>query len=141
MRPATLLTALAALFCAGAVQAQTPPAPEPAERDCFRNAEIGGWGLIDRNTVRVRINSRRQYALTTLQSARRLRWETTIAVVSRSGWICVGDELGVTIQSFGEIPHAYEVVGVGRLPEEPDAAQEGVDQTGTEAPAAGQQTP
>jgi len=108
-----LSLALAPLASAKDGQASANP---PAGRDCFLASQINGWGVIDGRTLRVRINSQRQYALRTVGSARRIRWEWGIAVTSWSGWICTGDGVGVEIHVAGEMPRSWLVEDVARLP-------------------------
>jgi hypothetical protein len=107
---------LAAFACAGAAAAEAP-APE---RDCFRNQDIVGWGLLDDHAIRVRINGSRAYAIRTHMNVRRVRWEQSIALTSRSNWICTGDGLGVELHTGGETPRTWIVDSVTRLP--PDGA-------------------
>jgi hypothetical protein len=120
------IIALAAFACAGAAAAQTP-APEPA-RDCFRNEDIVGWGLLDDHAVRVRINSSRSYAIRTHMNVRRVRWEQSIALTTRSGWICTGDGLGVELHTGGETPRTWIVDSVTRLPENGAATEQAPQQ-------------
>ena len=112
--------ALAVFACAGAAAAQEQAPAQEAARDCFRNEDIVGWGLLDDHAVRVRINGSRAYAIRTHMNVRRVRWEQTIALTSRSNWICTGDERGVELHTGGETPRTWIVDSVTRLP--PDGA-------------------
>jgi hypothetical protein len=129
------LAAYAALAFLGfsAVADDTPPAEEPApatqDRDCFRTAQIRGWGVIDEDTLRVRINSRRQYALHLQIPAPRARFATSIGVNSRSGWVCTGREVGVDVNVGDSTARTWIVDHVERLPPP-------TEQTAEEIPAA-----
>jgi hypothetical protein len=91
--------------------------PTPVQpQDCFRNEDIVGWGIIDPSTVRVRINSQRMYALHTQTRARRVRFESEIAVTSRSGWICTGHDPGLELHVGGSTPRTWVIDRVERLP-------------------------
>jgi hypothetical protein len=126
MRRRLAALCLAVAFVSAPAVAQTEPAPpEQTERDCFRVDDVHGWGLIDSRTVRVRINSQRQYALTTDRNARRLRWSMGIALTSPSGWVCVGDAPAqAEIHEVGPVTaNAWFVESVVALPDETAAAQ------------------
>ena len=120
----------ASLFICGAASAQTPePGPElppVEERDCFGVDQVATWGIIDARTVRVRVNSRRMYALTTDRNARQLRWSMGIVLTSPSGWICVGDvRAQAQILDVGQAAqHMWFIQSVRALPIEPTAEDE-----------------
>jgi hypothetical protein len=99
------------------------PTPEQAQ-DCFRNEDIAGWGVIDASTVRVRINSRRMYALHTQTRASRVRFANEIAVTSRSGWICTGEEPGIELHVGGSTPRNWVIDRVERLAPPADSERE-----------------
>jgi hypothetical protein len=75
-----------------------------------------GWRLIDDNTMRIRVNGTRVYALTTHTSMRLLRDEERMALTGPSGWICTGDGAGVEIRSTGDFRRFWFVDSVTRLP-------------------------
>jgi len=100
-----------------AAQDSKPPEDTPGP-DCFRAGQVGGWGIIDGRTIRVRINANRQYALRTVGSARALRWEMGIALSSYSGWICTGDVQDVFIHRLGSMPRSWLVESVEALPDQ-----------------------
>jgi hypothetical protein len=115
--------ALAFLAAAPAL-AQTESQSAPEGRDCFRVDDVHGWGLIDSRTVRVRVNSQRQYALTTDRDARRLRWTMNVALTSPSGWVCVGDTPAqAEIHELGQFANMWWVESVAALPVESAAAE------------------
>jgi hypothetical protein len=117
----SLILAFAASLLLGAPAAAQDAPSEPADThgpDCFRAGQVGGWGIIDGRTIRVRINSSRQYALRTVGSARALRWEMGIALSSYSGWVCVGDVQDVYIHRVGQMPRSWLVESVEALPDE-----------------------
>jgi hypothetical protein len=116
VRPLILACAASLLLSVPAAAQDTPsePADTPGP-DCFRAGQVGGWGIIDGRTIRVRINSSRQYALRTVGSARALRWEMGIALSSFSGWICVGHVQDVYIHRVGQMPRSWLVESVEAL--------------------------
>ena len=128
MRTLAVVCLTAALMGASA-WAQTPPAEDPApaegDRDCFRIRQMVGWRVIDDNTLRVRVNGTRVYALTTHTSLRLLRDETRMALTGPSGWVGVGDGAGVHIRSTGDFRRSWFVDSVERLPryDEPEDAE------------------
>jgi hypothetical protein len=118
------MATFAALALTLAIAVASGEEPAPAQpQDCFRNEDIVGWGIIDASTVRVRINSQRIYALHTQMPARRVRFVNEIAVTSRSGWICTGEDPGNELHVGGSTPRTWVIDRVERLPPPADAAQ------------------
>lgn len=117
----TLLLAAAAAVtlaaCSTTTETTTASNAAPANRDCFRNEDIFGYGIVDDHTVSVRAGSRR-YLLTTNWNARDLDWTQSIAIRSTTSWICTGNGLGVEVIG-GEPVRSYPINSITRAPEEP----------------------
>lgn len=114
----TLLAFAAALALAAcATPEETASAGPPEGRDCFRSADIFGYGVVDDHTIDVRANGR-HYLMTTNWNARDLDWTQQIAIRSATGWICTGNGLGVEIIG-GDPPRRFPVDGVQLRPEAP----------------------
>jgi len=116
----TLLAAaaLAALAACASSENGASSAAAPEGRDCFRNADIFGYSVLDNNNIAVDVGSR-DYIFTTAWNARDLDWTQSIAVRSDTGWICTGNGLGVEIIG-GTPPRRYNIVSIVRAPEEPE---------------------
>lgn len=113
----TTLLALAAALTLGACATPEETAAAPDGRDCFRNDDIFGYGVVDDHTIDVRANGR-HYLMTTSWNARELDWTQQIAIRSATGWICTGNGLGVEIIG-GDPPRRFPVNSVARRPDEP----------------------
>jgi hypothetical protein len=120
LRP-TLLAAAAALTLAACSTSsgETRTASTAPAQDCFRNDDIFGYGVIDDHNIDVRARGR-HYIFTTEWNARDLDWTHAIAIRSATGWICVGNGLGVEIIG-GEPQRRFPVSSITRQPEEPEA--------------------
>lgn len=115
LRP--VLFALAAASMAACTPTQTADGTAE-DRDCFRNADIFGYSVVDDHTIRVDAGAR-DYLLITNWNARDLDWTTRIAIEARpTGWICTGSGVGVEIIG-GDPVRRYPVNEVRRAPEEP----------------------
>lgn len=116
LRTAVFAAALLALGACASTQESASNQP-PADRDCFRNADIFGYTIIDNHNVGVRANGR-DYIFTTTWNARSLNWAERIAVRSPTGWICTGNGLGVDVIG-GEPARTYPISAITRAPDEP----------------------
>jgi len=97
----TLLAVAAALALAAcATPEETASAGPPEGRDCFRSADIFGYGVVDDHTIDIR------------------DWTQQIAIRSTTGWICTGNGLGVEIIG-GDPPRRFPVNGIQPRPEAP----------------------
>jgi len=120
LRP--ILLAAAAAFALAACsstsdETRTATSTAPAQ-DCFRNDDIFGYGVIDDHNIDVRARGR-HYIFTTNWNARDLDWTQAIAIRSSTGWICVGNGLGVEIIG-GDPQRRYPVSSITRKPDEPE---------------------
>jgi len=120
LRP-ILLAAAAALTLAAcsSTGGETQTASTAPAQDCFRNDDIFGYGVIDEHNIDVRARGR-HYIFTTNWNARDLDWTHAIAIRSSTGWICVGNGLGVEIIG-GEPQRRFPVSSITRRPDEPEA--------------------
>lgn len=96
---------------------QTASSAAPAQ-DCFRNDDIFGYGVIDDHNIEVRARGR-YYIFTTNWNARDLDWTQSVAIRSSTGWICVGNGLGVDIIG-GDPQRRFPVSSITRKPDEPE---------------------
>jgi hypothetical protein len=113
----TLLAAIALALGACTTPAGTPVASADAAPtgDCFRNADISGFSVIDENHVRVRAGQR-TYILTTDWPATEISWGHVLAIRSPSSWICTGD--GRDVRIIGSQPvRSFYVTGIERGPD------------------------
>lgn len=113
---AAALTLAACSTAAGDTQSASTTAPA---QDCFRNDDIFGYGVIDDHSIDVRARGR-HYIFTTEWDARDLDWTQAIAIRSTTGWICVGNGLGVEIIG-GDPQRRFPVSSITRRPDEPEA--------------------
>ena len=113
-----VVTALALGACA----TQSAGEAETAASDCFRPAEIRGYGVVDQSHVRVLVGAGRRYTLTTMWDTHNLDWTQAIAIRSGTGLICTGNGLGVELIG-GEPRRSYPVVSIERAADEEPAAQ------------------
>jgi len=128
MRLVIIAAALAmATACASATDVAEGPAP--AGRDCFRNDDVSGFGIIDDDTLSVRVLGNRNYSVSAHRIGRDLRFEQDVALRSRTGWICTGATPDLDVFGGGIVPRRYLVRSVERIVEEPEAET-------SEAPAA-----
>ncbi len=104
---------LAALVMLGACA--STPAPQTAERDCFRTLDVRSYGVLDDRRVRVHISPQREYILTINQNVQNLDWNHAISIRSMTSFICVGNGLGVQVMG-GDPPLSYSVVNIERAP-------------------------
>lgn len=114
--------AIAALLTAACSTASQDQAT--AGRDCFRSDDVRTYEIIDDNHIRMEVGHNRNYVLTTMWNARDLDWTQAIAIRSSTGWICVGNGLGVELIG-GEPRRTYPVVSIERAPDDEGAAVEG----------------
>ena len=121
MKRVKVLPALALLTAVASAGCMTAPAPDG--RECFLNRNINGFTVLDDHTVRVNVGASRRYDFATDWNVRDLNWSERIAVRSTSGWICVGDGLGVDVIA-GMPPRTYPVRTVTAVapPAEPQPA-------------------
>lgn len=109
--------ALALAGCAGTSADSASAGAAPTGRDCFRNADVSGYGVLGNNQVLVRVTSQREYILTTSFDARGLDWSQGIALQSPSVWICVGDGRGRVQVVGGDPPRHYPIDTIERAPQ------------------------
>lgn len=114
MKKAKIRWASALVVTAVAAGCMTSPAPDG--RECFLNRNINGFAVLDDHTVQVSVGASRRYNFTTDWNVRDLNWSERIAVRSTSGWICVGDGLGIDVIS-GRPPRTYPVRTVAAVPQ------------------------
>ncbi|HRO04521.1 MAG TPA: DUF6491 family protein [Terricaulis sp.] len=119
LRPLLLAAAALALTaCSSSGASDTHASTTAPAQDCFRNDDIFGYGVIDDHNIDVRARGR-HYIFTTDWNARDLDWTQAIAIRSSTGWICVGNGLGVEIIG-GEPQRRFPVSSITRKPEEPE---------------------
>lgn len=115
----TLLLAAAGLALAAcAAQGRTEASAPPAGRDCFRAAEINGYGVMGDRTLRVDVGANRRYALTTSSTLAGARSEIQLGVQADTGFICEGEALAVRIVSLRDPSRVWQVTDIARLPDE-----------------------
>lgn len=119
LRP-LLFAAAAALTLAAcsSTGGETQTASTAPAQDCFRNDDIFGYGVIDDHNIDVRARGR-HYIFTTAWNARDLDWTHAVAIRSTTGWICVGNGLGVEIIG-GDPQRRFPVSSITRRPDEPE---------------------
>lgn len=110
----SLIAAAAALALGACAGAQTTE-NAGSSRDCFRAMDVSSYGIIDENTVRVRVSAAREYALSVRQNVRDLDWTHAISIRSTTSFICTGNGLGVQLLG-GDPPVTYPVINIERLP-------------------------
>ena len=115
-----LALALALAACASPQTAQTADAAR-AERDCFYNEQIHGFGYLDRTHLRVDVDAGRHYAFEITPSALDLNSQFAIAVHSNrpGNVICTGRLTGVRVTG-GDPPLTYAVTNIARIPDAPE---------------------
>jgi hypothetical protein len=89
-------------------------------RDCFQSALVNNFDPVDDTHVRISINARRTYLVTTASSMRTNDW-THPLVLDAPNQVCVGDVTGVRLVG-GEPRRAFVVTHIERVP---DAQPEG----------------
>ncbi|MBL8546875.1 MAG: hypothetical protein JNL81_10445 [Hyphomonadaceae bacterium] len=117
-----LCLVLAALSL-GACASSTESTEASDARDCFRTFDVRGYGVVDDHRVRLRINSRRAYIVTIRENTRDFDITSPLSVQSSSGFVCVGDTLGVRLVR-GDDHFPSLVTAVERAPPNTEAAQE-----------------
>lgn len=124
MRTPILLAAAALALLGACATDATQTAAAPGGRDCFRNDDINGWGVIDDHTLRVSVGANRDYALTSRTNVRDLNFDVQVAIETRgaSQWICTGALNDVRVTGGGPIPRTYWITEVARIPEAPATA-------------------
>jgi hypothetical protein len=119
LRPLVLAAAALTLAACSTAASDTQTASDAAPaQDCFRNEDIFGYGVIDDHSIDVRARGR-HYIFTTEWDARELDWTQAIAIRSSTGWICVGNGLGVEIIG-GSPQRRFPVSSITRRPDEPE---------------------
>ncbi len=114
-----LLGAAAALaLCTAITAPANSQESEQPRRDCFRNVEVSGYGVLDEHRIRVRIRGGREYYLSINQNTRDLDWNHAISIQSTLSFICVGSGDGVRLVG-GDPPLPYAVTGIERAPPSP----------------------
>jgi Family of unknown function (DUF6491) len=94
MRTLALVALVAALSACATPNSETATS-EP--RDCFRAADVSGYGIIDSDRVRVRIGPSREYYLTVQGGTRDLRFDETLGIDAGHSFVCTGNGLGVRV--------------------------------------------
>lgn len=113
-RMGILLAAAFALAACATAETETASTTPAAERDCFRNEDTRGYTVIDDHNIGLSVGTR-DYILTTRWNARDLDWTQAIAIRSQTGWICVGNGLGVEL--IGGTPQrTFPVSNIARAP-------------------------
>jgi hypothetical protein len=113
-----MLGSAALALSACATQSGSPP----EGRDCFSNAQINGYSVIDDHHVRISVGANRRYILTTKWNAHDLVWTEAIAIRSTTDWICTGGGLGVDVIG-GRPRRHYPIDTIEREPEPAPPAQ------------------
>ncbi len=112
----SILAAAAAIALTACASATAPNTTEPASRDCFRNASITAYGVIDDYNVRVSIGPNRHYILTTDANARQFDWSRAISL-DGPDYICTGPSSVVYLMG-GDNNRRFRVVNIERQPDE-----------------------
>jgi hypothetical protein len=113
-----LLGAAALALCAALAAPANSQESDQPRRDCFRNVEVSGYGVLDENRIRVRIRGGREYYLSINRHTRDLDWNHAISIQSTLSFICVGDGDGVRLVG-GDPPLHYAVTRIERAPPSP----------------------
>ena len=123
------LAAFALAACATAPAETAPAGAAPEGRDCFRNADVTGYSLLeDDRTIRISVGPSRAYLLTTQIDARELRWNQAIGLnAGATGWICTGNGLGVEIVGGRPFRQRFFVTSVTRAPQDAPREDEPFD--------------
>lgn len=119
LRPLVLSMALALSACA---YTQSSDSGAAGARDCFRALDVGGYGVVDENRIRVHISPQREYILTIARQTRDLDWTHAISIRSVTSFICTGESANVQLMG-GDPPQPYQVTNIERAPQ--TAASEG----------------
>jgi len=117
MKSALLFAAAAVALgaCANSGMAGGAQTASSDPRDCFQSALVNSFDPIDETHVRISINARRNYILTTAASMRTTDW-TRPLVLDAPNQVCVGDVHGVRL--IGSEPRRFFVVtNVSRVPD------------------------
>ena len=104
----------AAFALAACATAETETASDTTRRDCFRPDDVSGYSVIDDHNIGVRVGTR-NYILTTSWDARDLDWTQTIALRSRTSWVCAGEGWDLELIG-GTPPRHYPISHVARAP-------------------------
>jgi hypothetical protein len=114
---APLLAGAAALLLAACATAESQTAAgPPANSDCFRAADVNGYGIVDDHNVRLRVGAGREYIATIRRDTHDLDWSQAI-VLTGPDWVCVGNGMGVAL--VGGVPERrYLVTRLVRAPTE-----------------------
>jgi hypothetical protein len=105
--------AYAALAVSGCA---TQAASAPDGRDCFQNAQISRYSVIDDHRVRVSVGPSRRYILSTNWNAHDLVWREAIAFVRPPTGSARGSGLGVEVIG-GRPRRHYPINSIEREPE------------------------
>ena len=109
----------ACILIVSACATPTRSASMPGAHDCFRNADVNSFNVIDDNTLRVRVSRTRQYDLhITGPTIRDLRFDQGVALRSGTSWICTGNGLDVEIRQLRNGSQTWSVDTITRAPAE-----------------------
>jgi hypothetical protein len=113
------LFAFALLLTACANASADAPA---SGRDCFRNASVTGFEVVDRSTIQVRVGASRRYVLTTNWQTSNMNFAEHMALRSTTGQVCTGNGLGIEIVG-GDPLRSYPIDSIVRAPDPAPAPQ------------------
>jgi len=111
------IVAATALLVVGACASTTPSEPG-ASRDCFRTADVTGYGIQDEHRVRVSVGSSRHYYLSIDENTRDLDWTHALRLQSSTSFVCVGDIASGAQIIGGEPVRWYLVRSIERAPDD-----------------------
>lgn len=116
---------LAAAGCARTAE-EEGTASAAGARECFAASQVNGFTAIDRDTVHVRVGTRRVYELEIVGVCPEIDWTQRIGIRTTAGgsWICQGLDAELLVPGIGGGVDRCPVTGVRRLgPEEVEAAR------------------
>lgn len=114
--------AIAAMALAACASDSGADQSAASSNDCFRAADVNGYGVIDDRHVRITVGASRRYVLTTAWNANDLDWTQAIAIRSATGYICTGNGLGVELIG-GSPRRTYHIVAIERAPDDAPAVE------------------
>lgn len=114
--------AIAAMTLAACASNSRADQSAAAGNDCFRAADVNGYGVIDDRHVRITVGASRRYVLTTAWNAHDLDWTSAIAIRTATGRVCTGNGLGVELIG-GNPRRTFPVVAIERAPDDAPAVE------------------
>lgn len=114
-----LLASLCAITLSACATGAQTAGGRSSGSDCFRAADVNGYGIVDDTHVSVDAGPSRKYILTTFFNARDLDWSQHIVLRSHTSWICTGSWPAFAEVIGGEPRRSYPITEVVRAPPPP----------------------